>query len=187
MPDPTLRQLLELSRPVQEFSQAIQTSFRLIQAAVGAEGQIENLKARAASAQKECEALEARKATLADEVARERESLLTPARDALTKLEGDGVTLRKTQAADQATFDGERGRRTSILRDLDDRAKQAERDHQNRIRTHRDEVETEKARLRGEIEELRAMAAIAREDLERTRTEYTQVLEAASRLVRRAG
>ena len=39
MPDPTLRQLLEFSRPIQEFSQAIQTSLRLIQAAVAAEGQ----------------------------------------------------------------------------------------------------------------------------------------------------
>ena len=187
MPDPTLRQLLEFSRPVREFSQAIQTAFRLVEAAVTAEGQVENLKARATAATKDVQELEARKSRLADEVAAERERLLVPTRQELVKVEGDLQSLRQVAAADKQAFDDERGRRTSILRTLEEQATTAQRDHGERLRGFQNDVESEKARLRGEIEELKARAGIAREDLERTRTEYNQVLEAASKLVRRAG
>lgn len=187
MPDPTLRQLLEFSRPIQEFSQAIQTSLRLIQAAVAAEGQVENLKGRAEAAAKELQTLEARRAGVAGEVSREREALLAPVKEELGRLQGDRTTLQRAMAADQAAFDEERGRRTSILKALEEQTQTAQRQHLARLRQQQDESEAEKAKHRTAIEELMARHALVREELAKTQMEYQAVLDAASKLVRRAG
>ena len=184
MPEPTLKDVLDRSRQLEEFAKSIQLGFVLLREASATQGALEGMKSRIAAAQREAESLEARNAGLADEVAKARERLLWPARDALAKIDADGAALRAAQAADTAAFDEERGRRTSILRDFDDRAKQSERDHRARLARDRDEAERDKSRLRGEIEEIRALLGIAKEDLDRTRAEYNQVLDAASRLAR---
>lgn len=188
MPEPTLKDVLDRSRQLEEFAKSIQLGFVLLREASATQGTLEGMKSRIAAAQREAESLETQNAGLAGSIATERDRLLDPVRKAVTTIEAEGMALRKAQAADLAAFDQERGRRASILRDLDERAAQAARDHQVRLRQDRDEAEAEKATLRGAIEEVRARLAIATEDLDRIRTEYTQVLEAASRLVRpRAG
>ena len=185
MAEPELRKLLEYARPVREFSQAIQTSFRLIEAAMAAEASLSNLQARADAAATQTQALEARKAMLADEVSKERDALLSPARASLLKLQEEAATVQKKAEADKAAFDEERGRRTTILRNLDEQATDARRKHADDLRGMTAAAEDEKARLRGEIEELKAKRAVASEDLDTLRKEYRAVQEAAAKLVGR--
>lgn len=185
MPDPELRKLLEYARPVREFSQAIQTSFRLIEAAIQAEGTLANLQARAEAAATQTQALEVRRAALADEVAKEADALLAPARSALTKLEADTKTFTDKALAERAAFDEERGRRTSILRTLDEQATDARKKNVEDLRKMADATEAEKARLRGEIEELKAKAALAKEELEQVQADFRAVQVAAARLAGR--
>lgn len=183
MADPELRKLLEYARPVREFSQAIQTSFRLIEAAVMVEGTLANLQARADAATAQTLALEARKATLAEEIATEAAALLAPAKAALAKLEADTKAFGDKATSDRAAFDEERGRRTTILRNLDEQATDARRKNADDLRVMAGAVEAEKARLRGEIEELKAKRGLAAQDLEKIRGQYRDVQEAAAKLL----
>mgnify|MGYP001597583201 CR=1 FL=1 len=182
MPDPTLRQLLELARPVRDLSQAIQTAFRLIEVAQAAEAGLETAKARMEAATKEAQALEARKAKLADEIAAERESLLKPVRETVVRLEAEGATLRAAMQADKTAFDEERGRRTTILRTLDEQGKDARKRNAEETQALRATTEEERGRLQAEISELRAKTALASEDLAKIRAEYQQLQDAGARL-----
>jgi len=185
MADPELRKLLEYARPVREFSQAIQTSFRLIEAALSAEGTLSNLQARAEAAASETQTLEARKSTLAEEIAREREELLAPVQAEVAKIQGDAFTFRQKAEAERTSFDEERGRRTSILRHLDEQATDSRRRNVDDLRTMTASAEAEKAKLRGEIEDLKSKVAVATEDLEQIRGEYRAVQGAAAKLAGR--
>ena len=182
MPDPSLRQLLEYARPVREFSQAIQTAFRLIEAAQAAEAGLENATARTAAATKEAQVLEVRKGKLAEEIAAEREALLKPVRGEVARLGSEGAKLRAAMQADQAAFDEERGRRASILRALDEQGKDARKRNAEEAQALRAATEEERGRLQAEISELRAKAALAGEDLTKIRAEYQQLQDAGARL-----
>ena len=185
MADPELRKLLEYARPVREFSQAIQTSFRLIEMAISAESSLENLKARAAAATKEVETLEARRGTLAQAVAAERESLLVPIRAETAKLAEETASLRKTMDKERTAFDEEHGRRTSVLRQLDDQARDRKARLDQEGKEMRETLAAEKRDLLKEISDLKAEAVGAADAVARLRSEYRAVQEAAARLVGR--
>ena len=182
MPDPTLRQLLELARPVRDLSQAIQTAFRLIEVAQAAEAGLETAKARMEAATKEAHALEARKATLAEEIAAEREALLKPVRETVARLEAEGTTLRAAMQADKIAFDEERGRRTTILRTLDEQGKDARKRNAEETQALQAAIDKERGRLQGELSELRAQAVLAREELAKVKAEYQQLQEAGAKI-----
>lgn len=185
MPDPTLRQLLEYSRPIHEFSQAIQTSLRLIQAAVAAEGQVENLKARAEAALKDVSALEGQKARLADDVQATRDALLAPVQQELRRLEGEASAARAAMGKERTAFDEERGRRTAILRALDEQVAEARK----RLNEHQVSVKAKIADAdRHGTEVIAGIQARIEETtraLDRLQADYRAVQQAAAKLAAR--
>ena len=185
MPDPTLRQLLEFSRPIQEFSQAIQGSLRLIQAAVAAEAGLENAKARTDAALKEAQTLETRKAALADDLQSTREAMLLPAKQELKRLEGEAVALRARIAQEKLSLDEERGRRTAILRSLDeqvDEAKKRANEHQVALKAQLAEADQ---RAKEALAAIQIRSEEATRDLERLKADYRAVQQAAAKLAGR--
>ena len=187
MADPELRKLLEYARPVREFSQAIQTSFRLIEAALAAEGTLASAKTRAETALQEAQALEARKTTLVEEVAKERESLRVPLVAEKKKLEDALTALRERIQGEQSAFDDERSRRTAILRGLDEKTKEAERAHGERLVTLKKEADQAKGTAQNEIDRLKAQADEERSKLTQLRIEYQAVQNDAAKLAGLAG
>lgn len=185
MPDPVLRDLLERGRPVRDFAQALQTSFRLIELAISAEATLENAIVRAHNATQEAQVLEEQKNRLAEDLAGQREALLIPVRQEVTRLEGEAAAVRKRVEDEKRALDEERGRRTSILRILDEQITDARRTTEHQLLAVRATTKTEEDKLKGDLARLGAQIGEAKRELDQLRAEYRGVQEAAAKLAGR--
>ena len=149
------------------------------------QGAIEAATRRAEAAQREALALEERRATIQADVETERERLLAPARAELAHLSEQAQASAAQMAADRKAFEEELGRRTNIVRTIEEQTQTARRAHVERLGQIRDEGEREKASLRRDIETLRAERGLAEQDVERVRAEYRAITEAAAKLAGR--
>ena len=185
MPDPSLRQLLEYARPVRDFAQALQTSLRLIEASLSAEATLGQATARADAASKEAQRLEQSAAKMAEDVAAQRELMLEPVRQDLLRLEGQRDALGRDIEASRRAFDEERGRRTAILRGIDEQAEEAKRRQQEQSVALRQGAKADEDRLKSDLAMIRAQVEEAQRELARLRAEYQAVQHAAAKLAGR--
>ena len=155
MPDPTLRQLLEYAKPIRDFAQTLQTALRLIEAAVEAEGALANGNARAQAALQKAQELEMKAAQMEGDIAAQRETLLIPARQELARLEGESQAVKERVARERSDLDEERGRRTSILRNLDDQVYTAKKRSEEQMIALKQGAKAEEERLREDLQRLR--------------------------------
>ena len=185
MPDPTLRQLVESSRPVRDLAKALQAAFQIADAALAAEAGAARAETLRREAEAALQALEATRAALGEALAAEREGLLAPARAERARVGAETTTIRERAEAEKQAFDAERGRRTSILKALEEQADSARRANREEVAQLRDAAQAESVRLQVEIERLKSQAALAREEVDGLRADYRGVQEAAAKLLGR--
>jgi hypothetical protein len=185
MPDPTLRQLLEQARPVRDLFQALQAlaaASKVVEDAQSVEGTMRGLRGQLEGLHGELRQLATRRAGLEAEVTAERDSLLRVVHAERDRVVAETNKIRATAEADQRAFDEERGRRTSILRALDEQATDAKKRNAEEVQALRVATDAERGRLHVEISEVRAKAALVTEDLAQLRAEYQSLQEAGARL-----
>ena len=185
MPDPNLRQLLEYARPVRDFAQALQTSLRLIEASLAAEATLGQATARADAAAQEAQRLEQSAVKMAEDVAAERELMLKPVRQDLVRLEGQREALGRDIETSRRAFDEERGRRTAILRGINEQSEEAKRRQQEQSVALRQGAKAEEDRLKSDLGLVRGQIEEAQRELVRIRAEYQAVQHAAAKLAGR--
>ena len=185
MPDPNLRQLLEYARPVRDFAQTLQTALRLVEASVEAEAALASATARSQAALQRAQELEMKASQVEADVAAQREILLAPAREEAAKLDVERRKVRDEILRERALLDEERGRRTSILRALDEQVESAKRRAEESMLALRRSTKTEQDRLGDELERLRIQIEEQKVGLERIRADYRGIQQAAAKLVGR--
>ena len=185
MADPTLRQLLEYARPVREFAQTLQTALRLVEASVEAEAALASATARSQAALQRTIELETKAGQVEADVAAQREMLLTPIREEAATLEVEHRKVRDEIQRERALLDEERGRRTSILRALDEQVTSAKQRADEATLAIRRSSKAEQDRLGDDLERLRIQIEETKANLERARADYRGIQQAAAKLAGR--
>ena len=185
MPDPTLRQLLEYAKPIRDFAQTLQTALRLIEAAVEAEGALANGNARAHAALQRAQELEMKAAQVEGDIAAQRETLLIPARQELARLEGESQGVKERVAREKFELDEERGRRASILRNLEDQVYTAKKRSEEQMIALKQAAKADDERLREDLQRLRNEVDEAKVAAAQARADYRNIPQAAAKLAGR--
>lgn len=185
MADPTLRQMLEYARPIREFAQILQTALRLVEAAVEAEAALANATARSQEALKRAQEFEMKAGQVEADVAAQREVLLAPVHAEAATLAIEHRKIRDEIQRERAVLDEERGRRTSILRALDEQVEAAKRRGEESMLAIRRSSKAEQDRLGDEMERLRIQVEEMKVNVERARADYRGIQQAAAKLAGR--
>lgn len=142
-------------------------------------------KKRAADADRQAADLEGRRAALAQEIEAERKKLCVPILEERARLVAEADKIQAQIARDRQAMDEERGRRLSILQQMNDRERDARIRNEQTLKALREELAGESYALKAEIDRLKATAEDTRKDTVRARTEYRAVLDAAAKLAGR--
>lgn len=185
MPEPNLKQLLEYARPVRDFAQTLQTALRLVEAAIAAEAGLANATARSQEALQRAQQLEMKAAQSEADVATQRELLLIPVRQEVARVEAEGKAVKERIEREKTAFDEERGRRTSIMRTLEEQVTEARKRNEEHLIALKHAAKAEEDRLNDDLKRLRIQIEETKRDLEGLRAEYRAVQQAAAKLAGR--
>ena len=185
MADPSLRQLLEYARPVRDFAQTLQTALRLVEAAVEAEAALANATARSQEALRRAQEAEIKAAQNEADVVAQREILLAPVRQELVRLGAEATAVKERIDREKTAFDEERGRRTSIMRALEEQVAEARKRNEEHLIALKHTAKTEEDQLNDDLKRLRIQIEETKRDLEGLRAEYRAVQQAAAKLAGR--